>query len=172
MGGKGSGTGKVKNTPAQNTAIATSIMDIMSWEKPDRKDIDGLYRAFNHYIQYCINNGVPIGNMNAYMSMGIDFRTAYDFEVGRYTPAHQKLIRDVKCVCASFREQSMAEGGINPVTGIWWQKNYDGLKDVQEVVVAPNEKQEQYSIADIQKRYAIESTETDVSDVGGSENEK
>lgn len=166
MGGKGSGTGKVKNTPAQNTAIATSIMDMMSWEKPDRNDIEGLRRSFAMYIEYCINNGVPIGNMNAYFSMGIDFRTAYDWEVGRKTPEHQKFIREVKSVCASFREQSMAEGGINPVTGIWWQKNYDGLRDVQEVVVAPTEKQETYSIADIQKRYAIES------DVGGSENEK
>lgn len=33
----------------------------------------------------------------------------------------------------------MADGKVNPVTGIFWQKNYDGMKDQQEVVVTPNQ---------------------------------
>ena len=32
----------------------------------------------------------------------------------------------------------MEDGKVNPVTGIFWQKNYDGLKDQQEVVLTPN----------------------------------
>ena len=32
----------------------------------------------------------------------------------------------------------MQDGKVNPVTGIFWQKNYDGLRDQQEVVVTPN----------------------------------
>jgi hypothetical protein len=31
----------------------------------------------------------------------------------------------------------MADGKLNPVVGIFWQKNYDGFKDQQEVVLAP-----------------------------------
>ena len=31
----------------------------------------------------------------------------------------------------------MSDGKINPVTGIFWQKNWDGLKDQQEVVIEP-----------------------------------
>ena len=31
----------------------------------------------------------------------------------------------------------MADGKIFPATGIFWQKNWDGLKDQQEVVVEP-----------------------------------
>ncbi len=31
----------------------------------------------------------------------------------------------------------MQDGKINPVTGIFWQKNYDGLKDQQEQVIIP-----------------------------------
>ena len=31
----------------------------------------------------------------------------------------------------------MSDGKINPVTGIFWQKNWDGLKDQQDVVVEP-----------------------------------
>ena len=36
---------------------------------------------------------------------------------------------------SQIREQLMSDGKINPVTGIFWQKNWDGLKDQQEVVV-------------------------------------
>ena len=32
----------------------------------------------------------------------------------------------------------MQDGQINPVTGIFWQKNYDGLKDTQDLVLTPN----------------------------------
>jgi len=32
----------------------------------------------------------------------------------------------------------MVDGKVNPVTGIFWQKNYDGLRDAQEIVVTPN----------------------------------
>ena len=32
----------------------------------------------------------------------------------------------------------MEDGKINPVVGIFWQKNYDGMKDQQEVVLTPN----------------------------------
>ena len=31
----------------------------------------------------------------------------------------------------------MSDGKINPITGIFWQKNWDGLKDQQEVVIEP-----------------------------------
>ena len=30
-----------------------------------------------------------------------------------------------------------ADGKINPVTLVWWQKNYDGMVDKQEVVITP-----------------------------------
>lgn len=37
-----------------------------------------------------------------------------------------------------YREGLMEDGKVNPVTGIFWQKNYDGMKDQQEVVLTPN----------------------------------
>ena len=32
----------------------------------------------------------------------------------------------------------MEDGQINNITGIFWQKNYDGMKDQQDIVVTPN----------------------------------
>lgn len=31
-----------------------------------------------------------------------------------------------------------ADGKLNPVTLVWWQKQYDGMVDKQELVVTPN----------------------------------
>ena len=41
-------------------------------------------------------------------------------------------------ICSAYREGLMADGKVNPVTGIFWQKNYDGMKDQSEVILTPN----------------------------------
>ena len=64
----------------------------------------------------------------------------YNWEYGRtQTKAHSDLIKKVKRFCASYREILGADGKLNPVTLVWWQKNYDGLKDQQEVILTPNQ---------------------------------
>jgi hypothetical protein len=54
------------------------------------------------------------------------------------TSSHSEFIKKVRKICAGNREFLMQDGKINPITGIFWQKNYDGLKDVQDVVLTPN----------------------------------
>jgi len=53
----------------------------------------------------------------------------------------------------------MEDGKINPVTGIFWQKNYDGLRDQQEVVLTPNQSPlgEQKDAESLRQKY-LEST--------------
>ncbi len=48
-------------------------------------------------------------------------------------PRHKKSLE----IMSSIREQLAASGKLNPVTAIFWQKNFDGLKDQQEVIVEP-----------------------------------
>ena len=44
-------------------------------------------------------------------------------------------------------------GQINPVTLVWWQKNYDGLVDTQQIVVRPDAPLGDYqSPEELQKR--------------------
>ena len=56
----------------------------------------------------------------------------------RSSSEHRELIKKVKAFCGSYREMLGADGRLNPVTLVWWQKNYDGLVDRQEVVLTPN----------------------------------
>lgn len=46
---------------------------------------------------------------------------------------HRDFIKKVKTFCGSYREMLGADGKLNPVTLVWWQKNYDGLVDKSEV---------------------------------------
>ena len=55
-----------------------------------------------------------------------------------YSSAHSEFIKKVKKFCAAYREMLGADGKLNPVTLVWWQKNYDGLVDKSEVVLTPN----------------------------------
>lgn len=98
------------------------------------KNVDDLRRRFYQYIALCEATNMKVGNMNAYSAMGISHRTAYNWLYGLSgsTPERQELIVEVDSVCSGYREQLIADQQINPVTGIFWQKNFDGLRDVQE----------------------------------------
>ena len=75
----------------------------------------------------------------AYFAMGISKDDVYNWENGlTRSSEHRELIKKVKAFCGSYREMLGADGRLNPVTLVWWQKNYDGLVDKSEVVLTPN----------------------------------
>ena len=103
------------------------------------KDVNDLRSRFYQYVALCEATNMKIGNMNAYSAMGIALQTAWAWKSGGNgsTPERMELIREVDAVCSGYREQLIADGQVNPITGIFWQKNYDGLRDVQSHEVAP-----------------------------------
>ena len=82
---------------------------------------------------------MKIGNQAAYFAIGINKDNVYEWTT-RHTQNRLRydFIRKVQHFCAMYREGLMEDGKINPVTGIFWQKNYDGMRDQQEVVLTPN----------------------------------
>lgn len=103
------------------------------------KMVEVMTERFQHYLAMCDKYGMKIGNQAAYFALGIDKQTAWDW-VNR--PSVNSLLSDfikkIQYFCATYREGMMEDGKINPVVGIFWSKNYDGLKDQQEVVMTPN----------------------------------
>lgn len=125
--------------PGKNTKIASAMLEFMSWGEVDKSDVQAMEARFLRYIQYCAENDLKIGNQMAYLAVGISVDDAFNWTNGGLrTKEHSNFIKKVKKFCASYREASMGEGTLNPVTGIFWQKNYDGLTDKQEVVLTPN----------------------------------
>ena len=122
-----------------NTKRINFMMAILPTEPLDYNDIEEMERRFQRYLKLCSEWDMKVGNMAAYAAIGIDKDTASDW-VNRCksNPERTRFVKKVQKICAMYREGLMEDGKVNPVTGIFWQKNYDGMKDQQEVVLTPN----------------------------------
>lgn len=137
-----------------NSKYARFLGEVSSWPPIDKTNVDSLEERFNMYIQFCINNDMKIGNQACYFALGINKDDVYDWTHGRKgTPRHSDFIKKVREFCAAYREFLMQDGKVNPVTGIFWQKNYDGLKDQQDLVLTPNQRLSDMDTASIAEKY-------------------
>ena len=112
----------VKTEPGDNSKYATILMELSSWPKPDKRNVEELENRFMEYLQYCAINDVKIGNQMAYLALGLNKDDVYDMEHGRKLDStHSEFIKKVKQMCAGNRELLMQDGKVNPITGIFWQ---------------------------------------------------
>ena len=128
-------------------------------ETADRDDPEDLWNHFIQYLEVCRSTNVKPGNLGAYSAMGMSKKTASDYYSGlrrAADPRYKELIYRVKSVCAAYREASMAEkDGINPLVGIWWQKNFDGLSnDPRELIAEIGEDDVSRDAQSIKEKYA------------------
>jgi hypothetical protein len=54
---------------------------------------------------------------------------------GKVSPECIDLLKKAKRVLSTYRESLAMTGKLNPVTAIFWAKNYDGMSDVQQIEV-------------------------------------
>lgn len=132
--------GQTAEMPAgYNAKMVNFIMAIMPTYPLDYNDVAEMERRFTRYLQLCAEWDMKVGNQAAYLAIGIDKAIAWEWVNIRTTnPARTDFIKKVQKICGLYRESLMQDGKINPVTGIFWQKNYDGLKDQNEVILTPN----------------------------------
>ena len=122
----------------------------------DDKDMNSMRKCFYAFCALAEATNMKVGNMTAYTAMGINTSTANNWRKGGpgSTPERRQLIEEVCAVCAATREMLGASGAVNPVLTIFWQKNWDGFRDVTEHVAyqgdplgekqSPNEIAERY----------------------------
>ena len=133
------GDNGVHTQPGDNAKYAGVLATILRWGPVDKSDVDALEKRFWNFVDYCMEHDVKVTNQVTYLAMGITKDDVYNWENDRSrSSAHCELIKKVKSFCAAYREMLGADGRLNPVTLVWWQKNYDGLVDRQEVVLTPN----------------------------------
>lgn len=132
--------GQMQEIPEEyNTKRIKFMMEIMPTEPLDYTDVAEMERRFAHYLQKCAEYGMKIGNQAAYMAIGITKDHVYDWvNRSNLNKSRSDFVKKVQRFCATYREGLMEDGKINVVAGLFWQKNYDGLRDQQEVVLTPN----------------------------------
>ena len=133
------GDNGVHTQPGDNAKYAGVLATILKWGPVDKSDVNALEKRFWDFVNYCMEHDVKVTNQVTYLAMGISKDDVYHWENGlTRSSEHGELIKKVKSFCAAYREMLGADGRLNPVTLVWWQKNYDGLVDKSEVVLTPN----------------------------------
>lgn len=129
-------------------------LSIMAISKhADRNNIRTLQECFEAYVSLCSATGMPIGNLSAYASFGMS-KCEVDSWDHSNIPERREFIRAIKKTCSMSREMLGSGGTLNPVLTIFWQKNYDGLRDQQEhVIETPNPLGERQNADQIREKY-------------------
>lgn len=118
-----------------NAKYANFVLAVASIGRgANHADINDLRLRFYTYLELTQRTNMKISNMTAYLSIGMtQSKAAYLAQNG--SDEIKDLLMEIQAVCAAYRESITADGKLNPVTSIFWQKNYDGLSDKQERLV-------------------------------------
>lgn len=149
-----------------NSKLIRFMGEVVAPSRPGPHDLSLMEARFENYLKKCDEYGMKVGNKGAYAAIGISEETVRSWTNGGNASIEVvQFIKKVKEICGFYREGLMQEGKINPVTGIFWQKNYDGLKDQQETVVTTNQNFNEIQDSEkLRKKYLDASyTETDMS---------
>ena len=108
-----------------------------------RGDLVSLKSCFYNYLCLCQEDGFKISNLGAYAAMGMDSHSFSTFSRSQ-DPQIREFCRMVKTTCAISRETLVADSKLNPVIGIFWQRNFDGLRNDTEQVQSAQETEDNY----------------------------
>lgn len=123
---------KAKHAEAGYNSKLIEFFDaVMPKEPVDKSDVQMLRNRWENYVALCSHYDQKVSNMAAYRAMGISQVNVSQWSNNPADPRFE-LMNEVKSYCSMYREAMMMDSTINPVVGIFWQKNYDGFKDQTE----------------------------------------
>lgn len=135
------GNGIAPISAEENTLFCQYALDMFHAPSIDLDNPRDVVATIDGYFKYCIDRGLRPGNLGLYAALGLSKQDVSDALRGashRLSPSTIDLLKKAKHALATYRELLGSQGKLNPVTLIFWQKNYDGLKDQQDIVLTPN----------------------------------
>ena len=143
-----------------NTRVIAHALEISSFAPSRGKwyqesDLPLLQEAFVKYLEACERNCIRAGTMGACAAMGIAQRTFADWANNKRGKAFYDFASTVQQILGVIREEMISSGKLNPVIGIFWQRNFDGLRNDTETYQQQHvETDDDYaSAAAIRKKY-------------------
>lgn len=124
-------------------------------QSADIMDLQSLKNAFLNYLKLCQADGFKIGNMAACAAMGITITTLNNWATRDSRKEYRDFATFVKTTCSLSRETMIADQKINPVIGIFWQRNFDGLRNdtEQQQSLQEYDDNEQQTANEYRKKY-------------------
>ena len=122
-----------------NKRMITQCLRTFEAPEIDINDPDAVKRRIREYFESCEELSLRPGNMGLYAALGLsrqDVNNAITGKSKKLNPETIDMIKKVQRALGQYREQLGATGKINPVTLIFWQKNFDGLQDTTQLEVS------------------------------------
>lgn len=141
--------------PGDASDLAKHMLHFMTWESYTKAPVEKLLERFVEYVEYCQMNDIKMSNQTCYLAMGLEAQTLRTWASGSSpTIEHTFMAKTILQFLSANRELQMVQGKLNPIVGIWWQKNYDGFTDQQELVISSRDPLENIrDVTEMEKKY-------------------
>ena len=117
-----------KAVQQSSMSAVSCLQDLSAMGRP--KDIEALKNRIDSYFQLCTERNIYCGVEGLALSLSVSRMTFWNWCNGiKCTPEWQAVCSAARQSVNAFLEQAIAQGGVNPVIGIWWQKNWAGYSD-------------------------------------------
>lgn len=133
------GDGGIAASPAEVSVMTQYAREIFVAEQVDLDDPEAVKSTIIAYFNRCEELGIRPGNLGMYAALGLsrqDVSNAINGYSKRLSPQTVDIIKKGKLALSTFREALAMSGKINPVTSIFWAKNFDGMSDTHEISVS------------------------------------
>ena len=128
----------LQNSPGVAAKAMTEAL--RAYRQPKVRSDEELIERLDGYFEYCATEDVvpTVEEMAAYT--GYSISTVWDWELGRnkgFSPKTSEIIKKAKDILKIFDAKMVLAGKIPFLAYCFRSKNYYGMKDQQEIVVAP-----------------------------------
>lgn len=132
-------TGNIDATAGELATLSNYALGIFNQEAPDLYNPEEVKQCIQNYFSNCARHGIRPANLGLYATLGLSKQDVSNILTGKskskVSPECIDLLKKAKRALSSYREGLAMTGKINPVTAIFWAKNYDGMTDVQQIEV-------------------------------------
>ena len=151
----------LQNSPGVAAKAMTEAL--RAYRQPKVHSDEELIERLDGYFTYCAENDVvpTVEEMAAYTGYAI--QTVWDWENGKsrgFSPQTSEIIKKAKDILKIFDAKMVLAGKIPFLAYCFRSKNYYGMKDQQEIVVAPqNPLGDEATTEEIAKRIAEDTSD-------------
>lgn len=133
------GDNGITATPEELRELTRHALELFQATPPDLHNAEEVEAAIYAYFQSCDRHGVRPANLGLYAALGLSKQDVSNVLTGKskskVSPEVIDLLKKAKRILSTYRESLAMTGKVNPVTAIFWSKNFDGMEDQSRIEV-------------------------------------
>lgn len=106
-------------------------------KKPIVKSDEEAEERISQYFVECAEDGRRPTVEEMCLALGATRQTVFKWETGELKTISSNIVKKAKEIISSFDAAAVSENKLNPVTYFFRAKNYYGMKDQQDINIAP-----------------------------------